>query len=140
VHLVWLFIFEILKSLVFCVIKCFESSEEIALYLIMIFDNNYSFTLEIFNLVLDDLVVLHILNASVAFENCVDSLHIWETYRMMIFNVLGDEIRLLIFMILNEETNICDSYSWRSSNRRGTMYVNCVALIINHVVKSNNSL
>lgn len=139
-HLVWLFIFEILKSLVFCVIKCFESSEEIALYLIMIFDNNYSFTLEIFNLVLDDLVVLHILNASVAFENCVDSLHIWETNRMMLFNVLGNEIRLFILMILNEEANICDSYSWCSSNRRGTMHVNCVVFNIDQIVKINDSL
>ena len=108
--------------------------------LFMIFVNNYSFMLEIINLVLDDPFVLHILKVCVAFKNCVDSLHIWETYRMMIFNVLGDEIRLLIFMILNEEANICDSYSWRSSNRGGTMYVNCVVLIINHVVKSNDSL
>lgn len=65
----WLFIFEILKSLVFSVIKCFESSEEVALDLIVIFDNNNSFALEILDLVLDDLVVLHVLNAGVVLDN-----------------------------------------------------------------------
>lgn len=83
----WLFIFEILKSLVLGVIESFESSEEIALHLIVIFDDDNSFALKIFDLVLDDLVVLHILDAGVLLENGVDSLHVWETNRMLLFDI-----------------------------------------------------
>jgi hypothetical protein len=90
--------------------------------------------------VLDDLVVLHILNASVVFENCVDGPHVWETNRMVLFDVLSNEIWLLILMVLDEEANVCDSYSWSSSDSRGTMHVNCVVLNVDQVVKLYDSL
>lgn len=136
----WLFIFEILKSLVLGVIKCLESSEEIALYLIVIFDDDYSFALEIVDLVLDDLVVLQVLNTRVVFENCVDGLHVWETNRMLLFDVLGNEIWLFVVVVLNEEAHVCDGNSWCSSNSRGAMHVNCVVLNVDQVVKFDDSL
>lgn len=76
----WLLIFEFLKSLMFCIIESFESGEEITLYLIMILNDHNSLTLEILDLMLDNLVVLHILDTDIIFDNSVDSFHIWETY------------------------------------------------------------
>lgn len=59
---------------------------------------------------------------------------------MVLFDVLGDEVWLLVLMVLNEEANVCDSYGWCSGNSGGTMHVNCVVLDIDQVVKFDDSL
>jgi hypothetical protein len=59
---------------------------------------------------------------------------------MLLFDVLGNEIWLLVVVVLNEEAHVCDGNSWCSSNSRGAMDVNCVVLNVDQVVKFNDSL
>ena len=136
----WFLILELLQSLVFGIIEGLESGEKVAFNLIVIFDHDNSFAFEVFDLVLDDLVVLQILNANVVFENGVNSSHIGEADGMMLFDVLSDEIWLFVLMILDEEANVSNCDGWSSSNSRGAMKVNSVVMNIDHIVKLDYSL
>lgn len=113
----WFFILKFLESLVFSIVESLESSEEIALNLIVIFDNYDSLALEVLNLVLDDLVVLHVLNVDIVFNNAMNSFHVWETNIMVLFDVLSNEIWMFVLMILDEEANVSNCDGWCSGNR-----------------------